>query len=341
MRIKFGIGTGRNQPIAEIKGYAKRLEDLGYDHITFIDSQNLARDVYVMMTIAALETSRIKIGHGVTNPFTRHWAVTANATSTLYELTGGRAFVGIAPGMSSVGTLGLKPRPVKVLREAIENMRAVMNGGEIQKDSAKIRSEWSRNPVPIYIGSDGPKSMQMAGAIADGCIVPSIHPEIIKWRLENIYKGAESANRDPSTVDIWTRTMCFIGDSKEQAMEQARSYAATGATQFYFSVLKWDTPEAADLRKRLDPEFLEEIKRIHDAYQYYEHERTYAPHGELVTDRVLDSFILNGTADDVVEQVSKIGETGVRTVSMTDYTIIDKLGMIEMFSRKVMPHFRN
>lgn len=341
MRIKFGIGTGRNQPIAQIKGHAKRAEELGFDHITFLDSQNLSRDVYVMMTIAAMETSRIHIGHGVTNPYTRHWTVTANATASLYELSGGRAFLGIGPGMSSVGTLGLKPRTIKELRQSIQWMRDMMAGKDVEVGENVVRSEWSRNKVPIYVGSDGPKSMQMAGAIAQGCIVPCIDPRVVQWRIENIQRGAEQAGRDPSEVDIWTRTMCFISDSKEKAREQARSYAATGATQFYFSVLQYDTPEAAELRKRVDPELLEDIKRVHDAYKYYEHERQEASHGQVVTDRVLDAFILNGSADDVVEQVSRVAEQGIRTISMTDYTQTDKIGMMENFSRQIMPYFRN
>ena len=51
-----------------------------------------------MMTIAALNTRRIKISHGVTVPYTRHPSVTANATATIDELSGGRAILGIGSG---------------------------------------------------------------------------------------------------------------------------------------------------------------------------------------------------------------------------------------------------
>jgi 5,10-methylenetetrahydromethanopterin reductase len=339
VRVNFGVGTGRNQPIARMPGHAKKIEELGFDHITLIDSQNLARDVYVMLTIAALETRRIHIGHGVTNPFTRHWTVTANATSTLFELTGGRVFVGLGAGFSSMETLGLKPRPIAEVREAIQRMRALMAGDAVEAAGVTVRNEWSRNAVPIRYGADGVKSMKMAGGFADGAVSPAIHPEIIRWRLENIAKGAEAVDRDPGRCDLWTRTMCYIADSKEEAREQTRSYAATNATAFYVSVLSRDTPEAADLRKRIDAELVDDICRIGKAYDYYEHEKKDAPHGSLVTDRVLDAFILTGTADDVGEQIQLIADAGVTTVSMTDYTITDKLGMMEHFAKAVMPNF--
>ncbi len=341
MRAKFGIGTGRNQPIAQIKGYARLVEDLGYDHMTFIDSQSLSRDCYVMMTMAALETQRIHIGHGVTNAFTRHWTVTANATSSLYELTGGRAFIGLGAGFSSVATIGAKPRPISELSTVITNMRALMAGKSVDVNGIDVRNEWSRNRVPIRYGADGPKSMRMAGALADGAVMPGIDPAIIKWRKEIVARGAESVGRDPADCELWTRTMAYVADSREEARRNTRSYAATCATAFYVSVLSRDTPEAAELKGRIDDELIEDICRVGRAFDYYEHEKTDAPHGELVTDRVLDAFILTGTPGDIVGQIQAVQSAGVDTVSLTDYTIIDKRGQISEFARSVMPHFLN
>ena len=61
---------------------AERAEASGYDGVTTVDSQNLSGDCYVALALAATGTGRIKLGTGVTNPFTRHPAVTACAIAT-------------------------------------------------------------------------------------------------------------------------------------------------------------------------------------------------------------------------------------------------------------------
>ncbi len=339
MRVAFGVGTGRNQPIAAIRGHARRAEKLGFDHITFLDSQNLSRDVYVMMTLAAIETNRIKIGHGVTNPFTRHWSVTANATATIYELSGGRAFIGIGPGMSATGTLGKQPAKLAEVRKAIEAMRTMTGGGSVPGDEGgEVRSEWSRDPIPVYLGSDGPKSMMMAGEIADGCMSTSVDPAIWQWRLGVLRRGAESAGRDLASLDLWARTMCYVGDPAATRQE-TQSYAATNATSFYMAALARDTPEGRELRAVADPELLEDIKTIHDNYDYYAHERIDAAHGNLVTDRVMNAFILSGSRDQIVDRIGELATLGIRTVSITDYSIRDKLGNMERFASDIMPNF--
>lgn len=344
MRMEFGIGTGRNERIDEIAGEAQLAEELGFQHITFIDSQNLSRDVYSMMTIAALNTRRIQIGHGVTNPLTRHPAVTANATATVHELSGGRAFVGIGAGMSATGTMGMKPRTMAEFRESIEFIKKYTAGEEAQFKGARMHSEWIRRPVPVYVASIGPKSCELAGELADAVIVPDVNPEMIKWRMELIRRGAERAGRDPAKIPVWVRTMCYVAESKEAARREVASYTATGSTSIYFSVLRWNNPEVNDLKQRLEriePGIVDEFKRVHDAYDYYEHERTDAPHGSLVTQRLIDFKMLTGTPDDIAEQINKLAEIGVRTISMTVYTIIDKKAMMREIANKILPMFRN
>lgn len=338
--MDFGVGMGRSLASYEIAEHARAAEAAGYKHLTFIDSQNLSRDCYVNMTIAALATQTIRIGQGVTNTFTRHPFVTANATATVNELSGGRAFIAIGAGMSSVGTLGMRSRSMKELREAVETMYKITSGESVQTKGGEAHSEWMRDRVPIYIGSNGVKSMKLAGAMADGCIVPSVDPEIVKWRIENIRQGAIDAGRDPEECDIWIRTMCVIANSKEAARSQVQSYAATGATSFTFSVLNHPSEAVEDLKRRVDPQYLDDVKRVHDAYRYDEHERIDAKHGELVTDRIIDAHILCGTLDDVGEQITRLADVGVKTLSMTVYTVVDKLAMMDLIGRKLIPIFR-
>ena len=68
MRFDFSVGMGRTLTLDEVATHAQVAEECGFKQMTLIDSQNLCRDVYSMMTVAAVNTHRIHIGHGVTNP---------------------------------------------------------------------------------------------------------------------------------------------------------------------------------------------------------------------------------------------------------------------------------
>ena len=243
MKADFSVGMGRNLAIAEVASHSKLAEDCGFSHLTMIDSQNLSRDVYSMMTLAALNTHRIKIGHGVTNPFTRHPSVTATASATINEVSGGRAFVGIGAGFSSVMTMGMNARTMQEFRETVQFIKDYTAGREVEYHGSKMHSEWIRRPVPVYMASIGLRSLRMAGELADGVMLGGVHPEMMKWNLEQIARGAESVGRDPSEIDIWARTEILVADSKEEARREVASYAMSWACADSTDLYSGATPQ--------------------------------------------------------------------------------------------------
>ena len=103
--VEHGIRVptvGRPQDTAE---FARQAETAGFDFMLVPDTPWLAgrwRDVYVHLTAAALATTNLRLGPGVTNPLTRHPQVTANAAMSLHSLSGGRAILGIGTGDNAV-----------------------------------------------------------------------------------------------------------------------------------------------------------------------------------------------------------------------------------------------
>ncbi len=97
--------------VSTIAAHAAALEALGWDGMSLTDSQNLSPDVYVALTIAAQANERLQLGPGVTNPVTRHPAVTASAIAALQQLSGGRAMLGLGRGDSALFNIGRKPAP--------------------------------------------------------------------------------------------------------------------------------------------------------------------------------------------------------------------------------------
>src|SRR5260370_22684939 len=97
-------------PIAgQTEERARGVEDSGGDGLGVNDSQNLAGDPYAALSLAAHTTNHIGLGTAVTNPITRHPAVTASAILTVQAASAGRAVLGIGRGDSSLEYLRRKP----------------------------------------------------------------------------------------------------------------------------------------------------------------------------------------------------------------------------------------
>src|SRR3954466_15534800 len=97
--------------IGTVVHQAERAEQLGWDGITFTDSQNLIGDPFVAVALAAAATDRIRFATGVTNAYTRVPAALANVAATVQETSGGRFVLGIGRGDTALFHLGKKPMP--------------------------------------------------------------------------------------------------------------------------------------------------------------------------------------------------------------------------------------
>ena len=163
---------------------AARAEEIGFDGIVYVDSQNRYGDTYVCMALAAHATSTIKLGTGVTNSFTRHPAVTASAIATVQAESGGRAYLGIARGDSALAHLGRAPDSVPKFEDYLRRVQAYLRAEDVQfeaggdinsvgladyRDSSIIFWIDERKPpkVPVDVAATGPKVIAAAARHAD------------------------------------------------------------------------------------------------------------------------------------------------------------------------------
>ena len=114
---------------------AVRAEEIGYDGIVYVDSQNRYGDTYVAMALAAHATSTVKLGTGVTNSHTRHPAVTASAIATVQVESGGRAYLGIGRGDSALAHLGRAPDSVPKFENYLDRLQGYLRGEEVPFES--------------------------------------------------------------------------------------------------------------------------------------------------------------------------------------------------------------
>jgi len=197
--LNFGVGLFPTEPLAKMIRLAKLSEDLGYSHVWIGDSHLIWREAFVNMTAIALNTTKVRIGTGVTNPVTRHPSVIASAYATLEEFAPERFIVGIGLGDSSVETMGLRPARLSYFEKAVADMRALFAGNEAELESGKIHLlHPPKRRVPVYVAASGPKMLELAGRIADGIILlVGIDDNYVRSARERIDAGAKAANRDP------------------------------------------------------------------------------------------------------------------------------------------------
>ena len=141
--LQFGVGLFPTEPLPSMIQLAKLSEGLGFSHVWIGDSHLIWREAFVNMAAAVLNTTKIKIGTGVTNPLTRHPSVVASGFATLEEFAPGRFIVGIGLGDSSVETMGMKPARLSYFEKSVTDMRALLAGQEVELETGKIHLKHS------------------------------------------------------------------------------------------------------------------------------------------------------------------------------------------------------
>src|SRR5659263_754571 len=84
----FGIEFVPNESVLKLAYYTKLAEESGFDNVWITDHYN-NRDVYTTLAVLAMNTNRTKLGTGVTNPYTRNVAITAQSIGAINEISGG------------------------------------------------------------------------------------------------------------------------------------------------------------------------------------------------------------------------------------------------------------
>src|SRR3984885_1949238 len=126
----YGVALQGVDPPAAFVDMVREIESLDFGHLWLTDSSLHARNSWVYLTLAAANSSRLRLGTAVTNPVTRHPAITAVAAATLDDVSAGRAILGIGSRGRPLLALGRKPCGPAELADATEAIRALWTGDE-------------------------------------------------------------------------------------------------------------------------------------------------------------------------------------------------------------------
>jgi 5,10-methylenetetrahydromethanopterin reductase len=204
-------------PVPEVVEFTRRCEAAGLDGIGFVDSQLILRDVFVTLAAAAGATRRISLSPAVTNPWTRHVSVLASAAQALDEIAPDRIEVWMGRGYSSVELVGLKHATVRTMRRTILRLRRLMAGEWDVFPGVHTRMRGTGRHIPIIVAASGPRTLQLAGEVADGVLLSGGNPAAINRGRALVMEGIEKAGRDPSEVRIIYQVSTVIRETREEA----------------------------------------------------------------------------------------------------------------------------
>ncbi|HTR85741.1 MAG TPA: LLM class flavin-dependent oxidoreductase [Reyranella sp.] len=185
------------------------LETMGYDCAWAADSQMLYSDAYATLALAAANTSRIRLGTGVSVAGVRLAPVTAHSIASINQLAPGRVFIGIGTGHTAMRVMGKDPVKAKAFREYLRVLRALLHGeevdyaladGEEKTDIRFLHADMGfidvARPVPIYVAADGPLALKAAGAYGDGRVCSHNQTRArLQKSLETMQQGASAVGR--------------------------------------------------------------------------------------------------------------------------------------------------
>ena len=328
MSVSFHIGNLPNQLVQHALEMGRRSEELGFDGLWVADSHSVMRDAYAILAVLATQTSTLKLATGVTHTVTRHPAVLANSWATLQELSEGRAICGIGVGESAVHNLGLKPERLAVFEEKLGVIRALLNGETVEYEGKEIQMPWSTSPVPLIMASSGPRSLQLAGRVADGVLFQvGSEPRLVQYALDNIAKGAEAAGRSLSDLKLYMRVATAVADDREQAQREIKGYASVAAGTVFSTVPS----------EYLDEDLHEDLARMKAAYDYAEHGSNASSHSDLLTDRIFDAIAVACTPEEAVQRFQAIVDMGIDGF-VSPAGMAEPWPYIETLAEKVIPH---
>jgi probable F420-dependent oxidoreductase len=324
--MKFGIVLNARLPFDTLKA-VQIADQNGFNIAATYDSHFLWQEAWIHYTLWGLHTKRVKIGPFVTNPITRHITVTASLAATLCDITGGRVFIGIGRGDSAVRTMKKKPSSLDDLGGSVQVLRKLIKGQKAQVDGADVYIPWAKWDVPIYIAAYGPKALELAGKVGDGVILQIADPEVIRWSLKWVKKGADEVGRSLDGFEVISAAAWYLSEDLEKAKKETRWFPAMVSNH------------ALDLMRRYPKEELPQSLVIgmekRGQYDYWEHARKDARHLDFVTDDMIERFGIIGTSERFVERLEELEKAGV-TIAVSYTLSEDFIEQTKLIAEKVV-----
>ncbi len=330
----LGVLLNADYATSELVELGRLSEAIGYRYLWYADVR-LARECYLGLAAVAARTSTLLLGPGVTDPYSRHPAVTASTIATFDELAGGRALLGLGIGGAGFRELGIERKlPVAAMREAVQMVRDLLRGERVTREGKVVSLAGGslsfkplRARIPIYFATHGAQIARLAGEIADGVLIANtLVPEAFAFYVSQLEEGMAKAGRDPGSLDIGLRVEAAIAEDDDAAYAVMRLRAAQRVmTQYphwdYLEALGLELPEAfVEIAARRDPTLAREA-------------------AALLPGEIVESMVLAGNPERVAGQLARALGPKITQVTIRPHCIAGQsaASVVRSFAEEVFP----
>jgi len=280
-------------PIDELVSLAVTAEELGYSRCWVYDEGLATRDVYITLAAIAAATTRLQLGTGITNPYTRHPATTAVATASLDEMSAGRAFLGIGAGGSlTLDPLGIeRTAPLSAVRDVITSCRSLFAGETVTVQGTGFELRGARVGFPcrpsieIWVAGRGPRMLALGGELADGVMLDFIHKPSLGSYIDRVHSGTKSGH---DRARICYSTMVITDDAAMAQTKPHMTYRLVDSPPEVRSELGITDADVARIRSAM-------AGGLHAA-------------AEHVRDEWVLPFVVSGTESDCADELGRLCE---------------------------------
>ncbi|MEM4780544.1 MAG: TIGR04024 family LLM class F420-dependent oxidoreductase [Halalkalicoccus sp.] len=285
--------------VESLVSYARRAEREGYGRVWL--PETWGRDAVSTLAVLAERTDSVGLGASILPVYSRSPTLVGQTAATLQEISEGRFRLGIGPSGPAVieGWHGASfERPLRRTREYVEIVRRVLSGERVEYDGEifalsgfRLRSGPPEVPPKIDVAGLGPKSVELAGRFGDGWHAVVFTPDGIEERLDDLRRGTELGDRDPSELRTTLSLTCCVLDDRERARELARQHTA-------FYVGGMGTYYRESLARQ---GYEEEANAVASAWANGERERAL----DAIPDELLDDLCAAGTPEEARETIER------------------------------------
>jgi len=329
--MKFGLTLKPDHTIERTLALTRQAEAAGFEYAWLFDSHVLWQEAYVLLTLMATASERLRLGTCVTNPATREPSVTASALATLNQVSGGRMDLGIGRGDSARRVLGKGPTTMATLEEAIHLIRDLVEGRPVKYEGTELQLTWSgRWKLPVWVAGYGPMALTMTGRVADGVILQLADPDLVRWFVGQVREAARAAGRDPGAIKVQAAAPAHVGEISD-CRERTRWFPALVSNHVVDLVTKYPRGQL--------PEALTGYIGDREGYDYHHHAEVGSTNARFVGDEVTDRFCVLGSVDDHIAKLRELADAGVDQFNI--YLMNgDEERILEVYGRKIVPALR-
>lgn len=293
----LGVAFDGRNPLDRLRAQAVAAEDAGVQAF-WVSSHLFLRDPFASAAVVLAATRSARVTLMAVSPHVMHPVHMAMAASTLDELAPGRVILCIGTGApGDLADAGVQPvAPAKALTETLEAVRLLLSGEPATYAGERVqlrgrRMFTGRHDVPIYLAATRPRTLELAGRIADGVVLSTASsPEFVRWSLDQVDRGTRGRRIHRASL-----VYSFVADRAEAALGRFRRQLAI-------------TLRAPHHARNLE---LAGARLDQDAVRAAFAREDFAAAEALVTDETVRRHAACGTADEVRERLDAYRAAGL------------------------------